>query len=121
MASATSNRLLCSLLVILLTAGVVSCGSSGKTPSSIAVTSPSDLSGDIAKGAQLQMQAIVTFSDGSTQNVTSAAAWATSQAAVAAVTSGGLVTGTAAGTSDITADYTSNSRTVSSGEVVTVE
>jgi hypothetical protein len=67
---------------------------------SIAVTAPS-LS--IAKGTSEQLTATGTFSDNSTQNLTSSVAWTSQTTSVAAVTSGGLVTGAGLGTSNIQA------------------
>src|SRR5205807_9520034 len=53
-----------------------------------------------------------TFSDGSTQNLTNSATWASSNSAAATISSSGLATGVAIGTSNITATQsgvTSNS------------
>jgi uncharacterized protein YjdB len=62
------------------------------------------LTPSIAKGATVQFTAAATFTDGTTQNVTSAAAWTTSAAATATVV-GGLATGVEVGTATITATY----------------
>ncbi len=71
------------------------------TLSSIAVT-PANSS--IAKGATLQFAATGTFSDGSTQDITHAVTWSSSNATVAAINSAsGIALGQVAGTANITA------------------
>lgn len=84
------------------------CGSSSSTPSS----SPSPtvialaVSGTAPVVEQMtQFSAEATYSDGKTQNVTSLAAWSSSNTAVATVSSSGRVTGVAAGEADIKATY----------------
>ncbi len=67
---------------------------------SIAVT-PANPS--IAKGATQQFTATGTYSDKSTQNITSSVTWASSNLLAAAITPGGLATGVGIGTSTITA------------------
>jgi uncharacterized protein YjdB len=68
--------------------------------SSIAVT-PSSPS--IKVGATQQFTATGTFSDASTQNITSSATWTSSKASVATISSVGLATGIAVGSSTIQA------------------
>jgi type II secretory pathway component GspD/PulD (secretin) len=71
------------------------------TLKSIAVT-PSNVA--IAAGTSLQFAATGTYSDGSTQNLTSAVAWDSSKTSVATISaSSGLATGIAAGTTMISA------------------
>jgi len=67
---------------------------------SIAVT-PSNPS--IAKGTTEQFTATGTFSDNSTQNLTSSVTWTSLTVGVATITAGGLATGVGAGTSTIQA------------------
>ena len=67
---------------------------------SIAVT-PANPS--IAKGATQQFTATGTYSDGSTQNLTSQVAWTSSNTTTATITAAGLASGLAVGTSNITA------------------
>src|SRR6202167_318888 len=67
---------------------------------SIAVT-PANPS--IAKGKTEQFTATGTFSDSSTQNLTSTATWSSVTTTVATITAGGLATGVATGTSTIKA------------------
>jgi len=71
-------------------------------PTSLAIT-PATAS--IAKGTTRQFTATVTMSDGSQQNVTSAADWTSSNPTTATIDSAGLATGVAAGTTNITASY----------------
>jgi hypothetical protein len=54
-------------------------------------------------GLTQQFTATATYSDSSTANVTTAATWATASPSVATITSGGLATGVAAGTTNLTA------------------
>ena len=70
------------------------------TLQSIAVT-PANPS--IAKGLTQQFTATGTYSDGSTQNLTTQVTWASATTSVATITSGGLATGVATGTSTISA------------------
>jgi hypothetical protein len=67
---------------------------------SIAVT-PATAS--IAVGATQQFTATGTYSDGSTANLTSSVSWSSSDASIASIASSGLATGTAAGSTTITA------------------
>jgi uncharacterized protein YjdB len=84
----TSNTAVLVVSGVTLTAVNVTC-----TPTSIAA------------GVTSQCTATATYSDGSTQNVTSAATWTTSASGVATVSQLGQVSGIAAGTADITAAY----------------
>ena len=67
---------------------------------SIAVTPASP---SVAKGTMQQFTATGTYSDSTTQNLTSQVTWNSSATAVATITAGGLATGTGAGTSTIRA------------------
>jgi Carboxypeptidase regulatory-like domain/Bacterial Ig-like domain (group 2) len=69
-------------------------------PRSVTVTA-------VPTGAQYQLSAVAGFSDGSTQDVTSQAAWSCSDVGVATVTGTGLVTPVANGSALITATYQS--------------
>ncbi|HZD45487.1 MAG TPA: Ig-like domain-containing protein, partial [Acidobacteriaceae bacterium] len=76
-------------------------GSSGpKQLKAIAVT-PSNPS--VTTGATEQFTATGTYSDGSTANVTSTATWAAANTGVAKISSGGLATGVAVGSTQVTA------------------
>jgi trimeric autotransporter adhesin len=67
---------------------------------SIAVT-PSNAS--VTVGSTQQFMATGTYSDNSTQNLTSVATWSSSALSVATITAGGLATGVTAGSSSISA------------------
>ena len=75
-------------------------GSSTKTLSAIAVT-PSNPS--VTVGSQEQFTATATYSDGSTANVTSTATWMVTNTSVATISSGGLATGVAVGSTQVRA------------------
>jgi len=81
------------------------------TVTSLSVT-PSNPTAAI-QGA-VQFHAVVTLSDGTTQDVTQTATWSTSDGSVATVSATGLATGLAAGKSDIqaSADMVSGSTTL---------
>jgi uncharacterized protein YjdB len=68
--------------------------------SSIRVTGPSNT---LTAGQQQQMTAIGTYSNGSTKDLTSTAAWSSSSASVATVATGGMVTANTAGSCTIVA------------------
>src|SRR5438874_4956331 len=70
------------------------------TPVSIAVTPANPA---IAKGTTQQFTATGTYSNGRAQDMTSSAAWMSSNPAVATITAGGLASGAAPGTSQISA------------------
>jgi Big-like domain-containing protein len=92
-------------LVLLLAGFVAACSDSttaASTVSSIAVT------GTVPGiGGASQFTATATMSSGTTQDVTSLAAWTSSNPADAAVSSSGVVTGVAAGPAVINATYSS--------------
>jgi hypothetical protein len=75
-------------------------GASSPTLVSITVT-PATLTAPI--GSSQQFKAIATYSDGSTQDITSQVTWASSNTSVATVSSGGLATVQAVGTASISA------------------
>lgn len=108
-----SINLLAIFTLLLLFMVMPGCGGGGgdapaqaPTLTSLAVT-PANSSQDI--GASIQFTATATFSNGSTQNVTSLATWTSSAPAVATVSSAtgtkGTVTAVATGSSLITASY----------------
>src|SRR5579864_5844586 len=92
----------------LAAVSVLACGSSNSsapsTPSpsvtSIAVTGSAP-----TVGLTSQFSATATLSNGTTQTVTSQAAWQTSNATIATVNNAGVVTGVGPGDVDITATY----------------
>ncbi len=106
------------ILFFLMSLVIASCGgcggSSSVTLSSIAVT-PANPS--ITVAADQQFTATATYSDGSTADVTASATWSSSDTAIATIIStSGLATAVAAGTSTITAV----SGTISGNTVMTV-
>jgi len=92
--------------------GSFQMGGATATLKSIAVT---PASGSIIVGKTVQLTATGTYSDGSTQNLTSSVAWTSSSSAVASVSSTGLATGLSAGstTSKATSGTLSASATIS--------
>ena len=99
--------LLVSVLAIPLL-GLLGCGKSSPgsttgtnapTVKSIAVTGTMS----VVVGQSQQLSATATYSDGSTKDVTSAAAWTSSAATIVSVSSSGSVTGISAGQSTISA------------------
>ena len=78
----------------------MSSGSTTKVVSSIA-TSPA--TADLAVGATEQFTAQATYNDGSTADVTSSATWTDANGKVATITSSGLATGVAVGSTTVTA------------------
>jgi hypothetical protein len=85
------------------------------TLTSIAVTPASP---SIVKATTQQFTATGTYSDSSTKNLTTSVTWASGTMAVATISSGGLATGVAAGTSSITASL---SGATSPADVLTVK
>src|SRR5207248_1799834 len=88
--SATQNAVTSNSFALTVTAA---------TLQSITISSPKT---SIATGTSVQFAATGTFSDGSTQTLTDTATWASSSPAVN-ISAGGLATGAAIGTSNITA------------------
>jgi len=67
---------------------------------SIAISPPNP---SVHPGTSLQLSALGTFTDGSTQNITGSVSWSSGNSAVASVNSSGLVFASSAGTATITA------------------
>ena len=92
------------MLALALLSGGCGGGSGGgggeKTLTSVAIT-PAPVA--LAVGATLQLKANGTYSDTSTADLTAASTWASSNVSVATVSTGGLLTGIAAGTTTVTA------------------
>jgi carboxypeptidase family protein/Big-like domain-containing protein len=98
----------------LMAVAAWACGSSQSpttaTPAAPAPPTPTVTSMSVTGaapivGATSQLTATATFSNSSTQNVTTQAAWQSSDQSIATVSSGGLVTGKSAGGVDITATF----------------
>jgi uncharacterized protein YjdB len=100
------SSFLCLCLSLLLAVagcgGSSSMGSSGTTKvlSSIAA---SPTTANLAVGASQQFTAQATYNDGSTADVTSSAAWTDANAKVATITSSGMATAVATGSTTVTA------------------
>jgi hypothetical protein len=97
-------------LAVGLIVSVSGCGSNAPTSASgpgVTVTSVSVTGAPPIVGATAQLSATATLSNGTTQAVTTQAAWSSSNTSIATVTSSGILTGIAAGESDITATYQS--------------
>ena len=74
--------------------------STSKQVKSISVT-PANASVNV--GSQLQFDAVATYTDGSTADITSSATWAVANTSIATITSGGLANGVAQGSTQVTA------------------
>jgi hypothetical protein len=85
-------------------------GTGGAVLVSLAVT---PVNSSIAKGTTQQFTATGTFSDGSTQNLTNTVTWTSTNAAVATITSSGLATGVAPGSTMMQAAWGSVSSSTS--------
>jgi uncharacterized protein YjdB len=97
---------LCLCLSLLLAAagcGGSSSMSSGSTTKVLSSIATSPATADLAVGATEQFTAQATYNDGSTADVTSSATWADANGKVATITSSGLATGVAAGSTTVTA------------------
>ena len=91
------------VMLIGLAASSFACSKSATSPTTVnavAVTGTAP-----APGATSQFTATATMSDGTTQDVTSQAAWTSSNTTDATVSSTGLVTGVAAGSVAIQVTY----------------
>ncbi len=116
-AGAGSTTVTASLSGVSGTAAVTVTAST-PTLSSIAVTPANPT---VAVGATQQFTATGTYSDGSTSNITSQVTWSSSSTADATISSSGVATGVAAGSSTITATLSgvsgTTTLTVSAGTV----
>ena len=102
--AAGSTTLSASLLGVTGSASIKITNTSLKTLQVIPATS------SIALGTKTQLQAVATFTDNSSQNVSSLVQWSSSNAAVASVNSQGVVTGAGVGQVTISATFGSISR-----------
>ena len=85
-------------------AGTV-CGSTTLTvgPPALVSIAITPANGTVAAGFSLQFDAMGTYGDGSTQDLTSSVTWSSSATGVATIAAGGLATGAAIGNSTISA------------------
>jgi hypothetical protein len=100
-----------------LLASALACGEAGPTappspsaPATLAVTGERSIRG---RNESRQLQAIVTYSSGATQDVTFAARWASSDERVATVSRTGVATTVGFGTANVSADFQNVSGTLS--------
>jgi uncharacterized protein YjdB len=101
------------LVVVAATALLaIACGNSSTSATTIASLAVTGTAPKV--GASAQFSAIATMGDGSTQDVSSLATWQSSNAAVATVSSTGVVTGVGAGSVTVNAVY----QTVSASDAI---
>src|SRR5579884_763904 len=96
-------------MAVLASALAISCGSNSTnpvtpTPTGAKVTSVAVASVQTS-ASSIQLKATAQMSDNTSKDVTSAAAWTSSNTALATVSSGGLVTIVGSGELDVTATY----------------
>jgi hypothetical protein len=97
---------------LLLIAGAAACSGDdrgGNPIKPVIVTTPVTISititGQSVNNLTLQLTAVANLSNGTSRNVTTEAAWRSSNTAVAAVTETGVVTAVGTGQAQITATY----------------
>ena len=111
----TERSLFCPVVIAFTLIACHGCGGGGggssnssspphPTPQSLSVTAPGNA---FIVGDKVQLAAICTYSDNTTQNVTADATWSTTPAAVAAVSDAGVLTAVAAGSATVTATFSS--------------
>ena len=91
------------LLVLLLTLAAAGCSSPSTQVSTLTSIAVTPAQPRITVGGADQFKATGTFSNGSTQDLTSQVAWTSSTTSVATINASGMATGVAAGTSTISA------------------
>lgn len=113
-----THRRLLTLAFTAFALMLAGCGSKGLNSVQVSPTSQS-----VTVGQNAQFTAVGTFGNGSrpsTQNVTNTVTWSSSIPSVATVSSSGVATGVAAGTTIITANATAFNGPVSSSATLTV-
>ncbi|HTG81696.1 MAG TPA: Ig-like domain-containing protein, partial [Geobacteraceae bacterium] len=90
------------MIALLMAISLAGCGG-GTTPVTLVSLTITPANPSIAPGTSLQFRVAGTFSDGSAQDMTTSAAWSSSNSGVATITTGGLATAVTAGTTTITA------------------
>jgi outer membrane protein assembly factor BamB len=86
-------------------------GPSGNAVLSSLAISPDPIT--VSVGSSLQLSAVATYSDGTTQDVTTQVSWSSSNTSALTVSSAGLVAGVAAGSANVTAQLGPQSGTAS--------
>ena len=111
-ASATVSGTGLATAAALGTSAIQASSGSQSSTAAITVTAPtlvalaiSPTTGTLAIGQSQQYQVVGTYTDGSTQNLTTAATWYAVPQASVSVTAAGLVTATGPGNANITASY----------------
>ena len=103
------------LVLLVVVAGLFLSACHNSTPASATTITSVSVSGLVpAIGSTAQFTCTATFSDSSTKDCTDTATWVSFSPAVAKVSSTGVVTAVAAGTSVLKSTYRSNSGTVNS-------
>lgn len=99
-------------LIVFAAIGLAACTGSNQSATSTAPTAPTPTVAAVsiagapaAAAAAFQLSANARLSDGSTQDVTRSATWASSNAGIATVTASGLVTPVSTGDVNISATY----------------
>jgi len=99
-------------------------GSGGQTvPASLSGLSVSPNASSIVAATTVSLHALGSYSDGSSKDLTSSAAWSTSDPKTATVSAAGVVTGVAAGAATVTATsgtFTSSATITVTGSTVTL-
>jgi len=91
------------VVLLLMVASACSKGANPVKPTTVSSVTVTGTAPNV--GATAQLSAVATFSDGTTQSVTSQATWTSSNPSVANVSGTGLVAGVSAGAATITASY----------------
>ena len=96
------SAVLCAFVAMALP----SCGEDTPTqPTTVTSVAVTSATAGTVPGQTVQLTALATLSNGSTQNVTNSATWTTSSTTIANVSTTGLVTGAAVGDATIGARY----------------
>jgi 6-phosphogluconolactonase (cycloisomerase 2 family) len=105
--SLLGSRSLTVALLLGLTTFITACGGGGgggsPPPPTLTSISLSPLTPSVSVSSTQQFAATGVYSDGSKQTITSSVTWTSSATTIATISSGGLATGVAAGTTTITA------------------
>jgi uncharacterized protein YjdB len=95
---------LCALVTIFLVLAIAGCGSSNTTtPKTLMSVAATPATATLAVGTTQKFGVMGTFSDGSTGDVSSNATWASKSTAVATISTTGLATAVAIGSTTVTA------------------
>ena len=96
-------------MAVLLAVGAAACGSSPTVPATVTTVA---VTGSVpVVGSSSQFTATATMSNGTTLDVTSSSTWSSSDSSIATVSTSGVVTAVAEGSTSIQATYLSVSGT----------